>query len=341
MHIRFGAAVLGLVATGCDIALTMRGEVQYIWRIWLDGATEQVSEPHCRIMMIFRLLTFSTMLMFLELVLVLRVYALYGQSRAVGIFLSLLLMSRIASSTYCVYNHVLRSPEKFEYTSHCVGSVNFDDARSLVWVLSCGILIVQLVIIALAMKRTVWDFRRYSHSLFSILNKDGLKVFGAIVCSSGCDDRDLGEERSDAIFFHISHFHIINFCCGPEKLGEPSNITKFVLLLNTMCRRKKASGIQIEEDPGFREGGASDFRRKLMGVCVAGNLEEMPAPTHSLTCNWRQRYGQGCGRKGSGTIGSQESSEKTSSDASLRKAGTLKAFSHSVGLLSVTVHKDI
>ncbi|KAF9068418.1 hypothetical protein BDP27DRAFT_824473 [Rhodocollybia butyracea] len=31
------------------------------------------------------------------------------------------------------------------------------------------------------MKRTTWDFRRYSHhSLFSVLNKDGLKVFCAI-----------------------------------------------------------------------------------------------------------------------------------------------------------------
>ncbi|KAF9068417.1 hypothetical protein BDP27DRAFT_824514 [Rhodocollybia butyracea] len=112
MHIRLGAAVLGLVATGCDIVITMRGEMRYIWkkplrttfvrclfvwmrylpialhiinivltRLWLDDA-QQVSEHRCRILMIFQLLTFTIMLMLLELVLVLRVYALYDRSRA-------------------------------------------------------------------------------------------------------------------------------------------------------------------------------------------------------------------------------------------------------------------
>ncbi|KAF9068416.1 hypothetical protein BDP27DRAFT_1421950 [Rhodocollybia butyracea] len=224
MHIRLGAAgeltsfqeplstkhfmdqVLGLVATGCDVVITMRGEMQFIWKkplritfvrclfvlmryipialhisniiltsIWLDG-TEQISEHRCRIMMIFRLLAFSTMLMLLELVLILRVYALYDRSWAVGVSLLLLLMSRITSSAYSVHDHLLRSPEKIKFIGHCVPSVNFDDGRNVVWVLS----FVTSVIIILALKRTVWDFRQYSHSLFSVLNKDGLKVFSVI-----------------------------------------------------------------------------------------------------------------------------------------------------------------
>ncbi|KAF9068421.1 hypothetical protein BDP27DRAFT_1327319 [Rhodocollybia butyracea] len=231
MHIRLGAAVLGLVTTGCDIALTMRGEVQYIWKkplqitfvrclfvlmrylpialhvinivlasTGLDNA-EQVPEQYCRIMMVFRILTFSTMLALLELILITRVYALYNRSRAIGTFLVLLLVLRIASTAYSVYDHVLRLPEKIEYTSHCVATVNFKNARNLLWVIPCGILIVQVAIITLAMKRTMWDFRQYSYSLFSVLNKDGLKVFGAIVVAVVATVVTLAKKGGTLYFF--------------------------------------------------------------------------------------------------------------------------------------------
>ncbi|KAF9070597.1 hypothetical protein BDP27DRAFT_1401931, partial [Rhodocollybia butyracea] len=43
-----------------------------------------------------------------------------------------------------------------------------------------GEVTTQLLILALVLKRTIWDFRQYSHLLFSILNRDGLIVFGAM-----------------------------------------------------------------------------------------------------------------------------------------------------------------
>ncbi|KAF9062444.1 hypothetical protein BDP27DRAFT_1406226 [Rhodocollybia butyracea] len=188
MHVQVGASVLGLVITGCDIALTRRGEVQYMWSVdtvlasmWLVDGAEQVPEEHCRNILLFRTIAFSAMLVLLELVLMLRVYALYDRSRAIGTFLLSLLVTRIASSGYTAHDHVLRFPEKIKFTSHCIPGLDFKNARNPVWVIIYGELIVQSAIIILAMKRTVWDFRQYSHSLFPVLNRDGLRVFGAIV----------------------------------------------------------------------------------------------------------------------------------------------------------------
>ncbi|KAF9068419.1 hypothetical protein BDP27DRAFT_824395 [Rhodocollybia butyracea] len=33
-------------------------------------------------------------------------------------------------------------------------------------------------------------------------------------CGSSCNNRDLGEEKSESTFFHISAFYITDFCCG-------------------------------------------------------------------------------------------------------------------------------
>ncbi|KAF9066130.1 hypothetical protein BDP27DRAFT_1365857 [Rhodocollybia butyracea] len=198
MHIQLGAA-------GCDIALTMQGELQYIWKHkWLVDGAEQVPKQHCGSVLFFQVLAFSSMLVLLELVLILRVFALYDRNRAIGIFLSLLLVLRITSSTHSVYHHVLQFPEKTQFTNHCVPSVNYRDAHSPVWVImfvQCGVLSVQLAIITLNMKRTVWDFRQYSHLLFSVLNKDGLRVFGAIAVAVVATAATVIEEGGTSYLF--------------------------------------------------------------------------------------------------------------------------------------------
>ncbi|KAF9070710.1 hypothetical protein BDP27DRAFT_1401846 [Rhodocollybia butyracea] len=207
MYIHIIAAVLGLVLTGCDISLTMREEVQYMWKkpitfvrclfvlmrylpialhvinvvlttTWIEGA--EAPEEYCWSLMILQSIAFCSMLVLLELVLILRVFALYDRSRAIGTFLSLLLVFRNATTAYSIYDHLWRFPAKTEFTSHCVPSINIKDVRNPVLVITCGELFVQLAIITLAMKRTVWDFRQYSHSLLSVSNRDGLRVFGAI-----------------------------------------------------------------------------------------------------------------------------------------------------------------
>ncbi|KAF9070737.1 hypothetical protein BDP27DRAFT_1419754 [Rhodocollybia butyracea] len=122
------------------------------------------------------------MLLSLDLVLMLRVFALYDRSRLIGVFLLFLLVTRIASSAYASQAHRLRFPEDIKFTNHyCISEVSFKNAPgNPLLVFIYGELTVQSVIIALAMKRTVWDLRQYSYSLFSVLNRDGLVAFCAI-----------------------------------------------------------------------------------------------------------------------------------------------------------------
>ncbi|KAF9066398.1 hypothetical protein BDP27DRAFT_1019612 [Rhodocollybia butyracea] len=213
MNLQAGASVLGLVVTGCDIAFTWRMEVQnHIWRkplritfvrclfvimrylpiaihiiylifasIWTNGVGK-VPEEHCKSIATFRALAGSSMLLSLDLVLILRVFALYDRSRLIGVFLLSLLVIRIVLSLYHTsQDNPLRFPEEVKFTNHyCIAEISFKDAPgNPLLVFIYGELITQSVIIALAMKRTVWDLRQYSYSLFSVLNRDGLVVFCA------------------------------------------------------------------------------------------------------------------------------------------------------------------
>ncbi|KAF9071864.1 hypothetical protein BDP27DRAFT_462279 [Rhodocollybia butyracea] len=210
MYAQLGGSVLGLVAIGCDIALTRQEEVRYIWKkpcrktfvrgifilmrylpivihgidvvfasIWIYGA-EQVQEERCMGILIFRFVAGYVMSLLLESVLMLRVFALYDRSRTISILLLLLLALRISVSIYTAQDHLLRFPEKTEFTSHCIARLDFEDARNPVLVFIYGELTVQLLILLLAMKRTIWDLRHFSHLLFSVLNRDGLVVFIAV-----------------------------------------------------------------------------------------------------------------------------------------------------------------
>ncbi|KAF9062456.1 hypothetical protein BDP27DRAFT_292095 [Rhodocollybia butyracea] len=151
------------------------------------------------------------MLVLLELVLILRVFALYDRNRAIGTFLSLLLVLRITSSTHSVYHHVLQFPEKTQFTNHCVPSVNYRDAHSPVW-MWCT-------------ERSVGDhYPEYeAHRLglspvFSLvvlcLEQRWSESVRRYCCGRGCNSRDGDRGRRDFIFIRISHFHTINFCCG-------------------------------------------------------------------------------------------------------------------------------
>ncbi|KAF9066153.1 hypothetical protein BDP27DRAFT_1331044 [Rhodocollybia butyracea] len=209
MHVQLIAAVLGLVATGCDIALTRREEVLYMWRkplritfvrclfvftrylpvaihiidvifvsMWMDGTEQVPAEVYCMRITIFRYFACYSMMMLLELALMLRVFALYERSRAIGVFLLFLLISRIAGAVYSMQRAVQFG--KITFIGHCLPAFTFNHAMNPILVLIYGELAIQLLILALVMKRTIWDLRQYSHSLFSVLNRDGLIVFGAM-----------------------------------------------------------------------------------------------------------------------------------------------------------------
>ncbi|KAF9058916.1 hypothetical protein BDP27DRAFT_1453625 [Rhodocollybia butyracea] len=219
MNLQVGASVLGLVATLCDIVFTRREEAQHIWKkplritlvrclfvlmrylpvavhiiyaifasMWMNGAEGVPEEHNCNVIMIFRIITGSIMILLLDMILMLRVFALYNRSRLIGILLLFSLALRIGLTTYTTRNH---QPEKIMFNSYCVAKYTFRNTPgrgTLNPVLLYMSVRIKLGIIALAMKRTLWDFRRYSYSLFSVLNRDGLIVF----CTIGVTMAGLG-----------------------------------------------------------------------------------------------------------------------------------------------------
>ncbi|KAF9063165.1 hypothetical protein BDP27DRAFT_1405910 [Rhodocollybia butyracea] len=212
VYVRIGASVLGLVAIGCDFILTRRGEAQYIWTkplrvtvvrclfilirylpiaIHIIGlifaargyiGTQPVPEEYCMDILVIEIIASYIMLVLLEVVLMLRVFALYDRSRTIGIFLVAVLVSRIAGSVYTIEERVLKfQAVKITFPGYCVARFSFKHPLgNPVVVFIYSAMTVQLLTLALALKRTMWDLRQYSHSLFSILNRDGLIVFGAI-----------------------------------------------------------------------------------------------------------------------------------------------------------------
>ncbi|KAF9062459.1 hypothetical protein BDP27DRAFT_1336649 [Rhodocollybia butyracea] len=132
--------------------------------------------------LIFEIIASYIMLVLLEVVLMLRVFALYDRSRTIGLFLVAVLISRIAGSVYTVEERVLEfQTVKITFPRYCVAKFSFKHplGNPVVVFIYSG-MALQLLTLALALKRTIWDLREYSHSLFSILNRDGLIVFGVI-----------------------------------------------------------------------------------------------------------------------------------------------------------------
>ncbi|KAF9072064.1 hypothetical protein BDP27DRAFT_440006 [Rhodocollybia butyracea] len=203
------AAVLGLAATGCDIALTRQEELLYVWKkplcitfvrclfvftrylpvaiqvidlifvsMWMDGTKHVPANVSCMRILLFRYLACFSMLVLLELVLMLRVFALYDRSRVIGVFLLLLLNSRIAGAAYTMQHAFRFEAGKIIFFSHCIPAITYRDSLNVV--LIHGELTIQFLILVLVMKRTVWDLRQYSHLLLSVLKRDGLIVFGAV-----------------------------------------------------------------------------------------------------------------------------------------------------------------
>ncbi|KAF9070596.1 hypothetical protein BDP27DRAFT_1362476 [Rhodocollybia butyracea] len=92
------------------------------------------------------------------------------------VFVEIALMLRV----YHTMQRVFRSDAiEVDFSDGCISAfTQFNHALSMVFI--SGEMTIQLLILALVLKRTIWDFRQYSHSLFSVLNRDGLIVFGAM-----------------------------------------------------------------------------------------------------------------------------------------------------------------
>ncbi|KAF9065164.1 hypothetical protein BDP27DRAFT_1366646 [Rhodocollybia butyracea] len=146
-----------LVAAGCDIALTRRGEVSYMWKKPLR-------------------ITFVRCLFVFTRYLPVAIHMYHGGVIGTGSY-----ASRIAVAVYhTTVQHVSPSDTiQMNFNNECDPAfTQLNRAQCMVFI--SGEVTVQLLILALVLKRTVWDFRQYSHLLFSILNRDGLIIFGAL-----------------------------------------------------------------------------------------------------------------------------------------------------------------
>jgi hypothetical protein len=144
------------------------------------------------------------------------VFALYGRSIKVGTFLVALFTLRVGGIIYVTLLHSLeRNQKPLHFTSICIPKLpirkhSFDDPVLIfVYDLSVGIIhnlanrhqrygeiLFQFVIHGLIWKRT-WDLRHFRTILFSVLNRDGLRVFVATIGADSCFLIDLGPEHSN------------------------------------------------------------------------------------------------------------------------------------------------
>ncbi|KIK67277.1 hypothetical protein GYMLUDRAFT_37363 [Collybiopsis luxurians FD-317 M1] len=218
MEARLSAAVLGLLTTGCEAFFSRRREQQYVWRkpfqltvvrclfilarypaflihianIALSSVAfvrfaknGPPTEQFCMVLLIFDTTSSYNMSLILQLILMLRAYALYDRSIRIGVLLAMLLAGRLAWSLVTSI-HAFRSPSTLvNFDGHCLPRMDLDYQlmQNPVVAFVYGELVVQCIVHGLAWKRTMWDFRRlafFQPTLFSVLNRDGLKVFVGI-----------------------------------------------------------------------------------------------------------------------------------------------------------------
>ncbi|KIK62670.1 hypothetical protein GYMLUDRAFT_41586 [Collybiopsis luxurians FD-317 M1] len=215
MKVRLGASVLGLLLTGCDLVLTRKQELEYVWKrpfqltlvrglfvlsrymaiiihiadiALASFMTPRIDELKqnpghlCLSMVIFRLVSCQSMLLILHLILMLRVFALYNQSLPVGIFLLILIVVGFAGLTVGMVRGFTRA--KIKFTAFCSPKISVANRwKNPILYLACGEIVIQLILLGLAWKRIFWDFRRiksFRPALISVLNRDGLRTFAGI-----------------------------------------------------------------------------------------------------------------------------------------------------------------
>ncbi|KAE9411320.1 hypothetical protein BT96DRAFT_911933, partial [Gymnopus androsaceus JB14] len=155
MQAQLGATVLGLLATSCDSLLTRHKELDYVWKrpLQLTSARclfilarylafsihfgnivltslwtirfpgdQRPTEDICITWLIFQTVSCHSMLLILELILSIRVFALYEQSLKVGMFLSIMLTGRIAGAIYVIWNRM--NTEQLKFTRHYTTNVS-------------------------------------------------------------------------------------------------------------------------------------------------------------------------------------------------------------------------
>ncbi|KAJ8095895.1 hypothetical protein PM082_022795 [Marasmius tenuissimus] len=210
MNAKLAASCLGFVMTAADWCLCWKDEKRIIWRLPLkitaanvlyigtnyssffihaaDVAItffSRIKHPYgvvpynvCMVHFVFMSIVASVLCALLHLILMLRVYALYGKNRYMGVFLSLALIGRTAAllGIFSVYDY---TPEyKNPFGRECALTIHLH-ANVMIFV------IIELALHAVWCGLTLlktWSLREYPTQNFSpVLNRDALLVWGAVL----------------------------------------------------------------------------------------------------------------------------------------------------------------
>ncbi|KAJ7647168.1 hypothetical protein FB45DRAFT_892608 [Roridomyces roridus] len=194
----------GLALALCELGLTLRGEIQYIWSngrrfrlvrfLYLFSryfalvahiancclATIVVHHPAvklCHYSLVYRAVVAFTMLGVLDVILMVRVYALYNQPISMAIFFVFLLVGKVVSAavaTYQGFPHLRFSPSCLVISKSQPATAFF----------AGGELVLQLVILGLTLSRHISAARGgWSTPLVSLVSRQGSIVFAAITGS--------------------------------------------------------------------------------------------------------------------------------------------------------------
>jgi len=130
---------------------------------------------HCRIAAIYQAIVFFVMFGILDLILMLRVYALYNRPTYLAIIFVCLLACRFVVPTVMSY----KAMPSQRFTPTCL--VISTGSRAKVYVFAGGELFIQLVVVGLTFARHIWANRSgWGNPLFSLLSRDGSMVFFGI-----------------------------------------------------------------------------------------------------------------------------------------------------------------
>ncbi|KAF7361779.1 hypothetical protein MVEN_00522100 [Mycena venus] len=202
--LEFGAYA-GLTFATCEVILTFRTECKYIWRnsqgstllmkllylfsryfafavhitntilVTLVNKYPIIPTHLCRIAVIYQGAVLFVMFGILDVILMIRVYALYNRPTYLAVLFLCLLACRFFVPAIMSYKGM---PSQ-RFTPSCL--VKSAGRKAPVYVFAGGELFVQLLVVGLTFARHIWANRGgWNNPLFSLLSRDGAMAFFAI-----------------------------------------------------------------------------------------------------------------------------------------------------------------
>jgi len=194
-------AYAGLTFATCEMILTLRTESTYIWKnspgstlvkllyllsryfafavhvtntvlVTLVNKYPIIPAHLCRIAIIYQGAVLFVMFGILDVILMIRVYALYNRPTYLAVIFLCLLTCRFFVPSIMSYRGLPRK----RFTPTCL--VISAGSKAPLYVFAGGELFVQLVVVGLTVARHIWATRSgWGNPLFSLLSRDGSMVF--------------------------------------------------------------------------------------------------------------------------------------------------------------------